>query len=311
MNRACAAVVAAAVALTMQGGCTHDFFVTQIAATPNHGRDIDTSLEADRAERERLGGDHFLRVQVGPPAASIGLWVFEPESTPRGTIFVLHGVADGPFWMRDKARALAKHGYRAMLVGLRGYGASTGDFRGYGVIERRDLVQVLDELETEGWIEGPVGVWGMSYGGAVALMWAGEDPRIGAVVTVGAFSSMRRVVPQVMTLFFPIPVLFTSDEECQTIIDNAADYAGFDPDDASPEQAIVRTSAPVLLIHGDWDWIVPFDHAERLHAAAPGHSTLDRLSATGHLGSYIDFGGHVGQATNEWFDRWLDAESSP
>lgn len=300
-----AAILALGALAMASSGCTHGFFVTQIAATPNHGREIEMTACADQRECERMGADGFVRVEVGPPIASIGLWLFEPASKPRGTVFVLHGVADGPFWMRDKARAFAAHGYRAVLVGLRGYGASTGDFRGYGVFERHDLSQVVDELERLGLIDGSIGVWGMSYGGAVAHLWGASDPRVCAVVTVGAFSSMRLVVPQVMRLMFPIPALFASDEECQSIIDEASGFAGFDPDEACPEAAVAGTSAATLLIHGDWDLIVPYEHAERLHAAAPIGTTLLRLPATGHLGSYIDFGGRVEAASLEWFDRWL------
>ena len=79
-----------------------------------------------------------MRVEVGPPEASIGSLIFDPPDgrEPRATIMVLHGVGDGPFWMRGKARTFAAHGYRAVLVGLRGYGESTGDFRSFVDIAR-------------------------------------------------------------------------------------------------------------------------------------------------------------------------------
>ncbi|MBM4111818.1 MAG: alpha/beta fold hydrolase, partial [Phycisphaerae bacterium] len=288
-------------------GCTTDFFVGQIVATPNYHRAIDTTPEADRREREWMKSDSFLRVPVGPPEASLGAWIFEPPAPPLGTILVLHGIADGPFWMRDKARALAKHGYRAVLVGLRGYGASSGDFRGFGVIEREDLVQVVDEIDRRGLLDGPLGVWGMSYGGAVAIMYAGHDPRVRAVVTVGAFASMRMAVPHTLELFFPIPGLLMSESEQDRLVAMAAAIAGFSANDAAAEVAIAKTSAPVLLVHGDWDWIVPYENGERLHAAAPDHSELVRLPATGHFGSYWDVGGEVERRSFEWFDRHLAA----
>jgi len=310
-----AAIVAAGAVLS---GCT-SFYVTQVACPPNHGKRID--LDAGRhAEIARsMGADRFIRATVGPPEASIGAWIFDPPdgAEPKGTILVLHGVADGPFWMRAKANAFAAHGYRAVLVGLRGYAESTGDFRGFGVLERRDLRQLLTHLQREGLVSGQIGVWGMSYGGATAIEFAGADRRVRAVVAVGAYADMRSAVPGALKTFFPVFTWFTSDEEYQHIVDEVGELGGFDPDDASPERQIRRTTAAVLILHGAWDAIVPIEHARRLHEAAPGHSRLIELSSTGHFGSYLDFSGEVRAASLEWFDRFLvdddaePAESAP
>lgn len=296
-----------AMALLFAAPACGPFYVTQIACPPNHGRAIDCDPARDEGIAESMGADRFVRVDVGPPEASIGSWIFDPPDggEPRGTILVLHGVADGPFWMRGKARTFAAHGYRAVLVGLRGYGESSGDFRSFGVIERRDLRQVLDRLECDGLVVGQVGVWGMSYGGATAIEFAGVDPRVRAVVSVGAFADMRGAIPGALKTFFPVFTWFKSDEEYRRIIDAVGEVGGFDPDEASPVRLIARTTAPVLLIHGDWDAIVSPEHARRLHEAAPGHSKLIEIPATGHFGTYLDFGGRVRDASLEWFDRWL------
>ncbi len=286
--------------------CSADFFITQVIATPNLGREIDVGPEASRRALSEMEADRFLRVTVGPPVASIGAWIFEPPQYPvRGTVLVLHGVADGPFWMRSKAQALAKHGYRAVLVGLRGYGASSGALRGFGIHERHDLVQLVDALDRCGLLEGGLGVWGMSYGGAVAIMYAGQDPRVGAVVAVGAFAAMRPAVSHAMCLFFPFCSAIRDEQQRDLIVDCAAGISEIDADDASAEIAITRTTAPVLLVHGEWDSIVPIENGERLHAAAPDHSVLERLPSTGHFGSWWDLDGRVEALTMEWFDRHL------
>jgi len=293
-------------------GCT-SFYVAQVACPPNHGKTIDLDSQNDAERARSMGADRFMRVAVGPPDASIGAWIIDPPagSAPRGTILVLHGVADGPIWMRGKARYLAQQGYRAVLVGLRGYGESTGEFRGFGVLERRDLRQVVDALDDNGLLAGSLGAWGMSYGGAVAIEFAGDDPRVRAVVAVGAFSDMRSAVPGALKTFFPVLTWFMSDADHARIVDEAGALGGFDPDDASPLRQIKRTTAPVLVIHGEWDAIIPFEHAQRLHAAAPAHSRLIALPATGHFGSYLDFGARVQEASLEWFDRWLAPEWTP
>jgi pimeloyl-ACP methyl ester carboxylesterase len=253
------------------------------------------------------GHQRSMKVPVGPPEASIALWIFDPpaDEVIRGTVLVLHGVGDGPYWMNHKAERLAAEGYRAVLVANRGYSESTGRFRTFGVVEKRDLSQVIDALEEQGELEGGLGILGMSYGAAMALEVAGYDRRVDAVVSVAAFSSMREITPHFIRLLLPVPGLFITEEEFEAIMDDAAARAAFHPDEANAARAIERTEAPVLIIHGTWDFIVPYEHAERLHAHANDDSELMPIPATGHIGAWLDLDGRVARATKTWFDRWL------
>lgn len=302
-------------------GC-QNFFVSLIAFPPNRGVSIESSAARNDHCRRAMGADHFLRVLVGPPEASIGVWVIDPIDPsldddgwpharrnviePRGTIFVLHGITDGPAFVRDKARAFARAGYRAVLIGLRGYAESTGEWRGYGVFERHDLVCVADALEEQGLLARPLAVWGVSYGGATAIQFAAVDPRVCAVVTVGAFADLLAATPSALRAVVPIAPWFYSDAQLRGFALTAAKSSGFHVEQASAIHNIGRIRAPILLIHGEWDLIVPFDHAERLHAAAPEHSHLLMIPATGHFGTFLDFGQRVERASLRWFDAALD-----
>src|SRR5262249_7005553 len=158
--------------------------------------------------------------EVGPPAASLSVWIMDPPqqdlvrvtlpnlrggnmvwcfnrtdrpapsfAAPLGTLIVLHGIYDSKesfsgVW----GRIFASAGYRVVLVDLRGHGRSTGDWMTYGVVESQDLTKVIDVLEERHLVAGKLGVFGVSYGGAVAIQAAALDPRIQAVATMGAFS---------------------------------------------------------------------------------------------------------------------------
>ena len=291
-------------AVLLLSGCS-SFLAERIVHTPNHGRVFSIEDAPSRAEREILDLDGFLRVPVGPPDASLAVWLFEPTDTPRGTILVIHGFEGGPLGVHGKAKNLRRAGYRVAVVTLRGYSDSSGDFRTFGVVERNDLVQVVDALEAQGLLAGDLGVWGLSYGAAMALEHAGIDPRVRAVVAVAGFSSMREVTPHYMRMFLPVIGWVKSDAEFQRLIDEAGAIAGFDPDDASARAAIARTEAPVLLVHGEWDALVPFTHSERLQAAARGHCELVALPVTGHLGAWADGTGTIMRHSRAWFERWL------
>jgi pimeloyl-ACP methyl ester carboxylesterase len=264
------------------------------------------------AVRDVLGLDQQFRVNVGPPAATLSVSVIEPldNQEPRGTILVLHGIWSDSFWMIGTARMLAESGYRAVLVDLRGHGRSTGTQLTYGVREARDLSQVIDALERRRLLVGKLGVYGISYGATTAIHLAGRDDRIQAAVTVAPFSSMRDVVPDYSRTILPGSESVISDETLQQAVDVAGTEGNFDPDLANAIAAIQKTEAPVLIIHGTHDWLVPAYHALRLHEASASHSELVMIPRTGHIMIWFDTTGEVATKTKQWFDRFLGTGKS-
>ena len=277
-----------------------------IVTSPNADRTFDARGDASAGELAR-GVSRQLRVAVGPPAASLSVWIVEPSAgAPRATVLVCHGLHDQKRSLLPVAKQLAGNGYRAVLVDLRGHGRSSGRWLTYGVVEAADLGQVLDALEHENLLAGPVGVYGTSYGAACALMLAGRDPRVRAVVSVAPFATMQDEVPYFIRHSSRVPRWFIADETITRAIDDAGKLAGFDPKQASPLAAIQRTQAHVLLIHGEPDEKTPVEHSRQLHAAAPGLSQLMLIpSAEGHDLFFRDRDGAIARATQAWFKEWL------
>lgn len=236
-----------------------------------------------------------IRVDVGPPRASLSITVMDASTgTARGTVFLLHGIRDRKDSMRRWGQMLADSGFRAVLVDLRGHGRSTGDFLSYGVVEARDLVQTLDALTSRGVALGPAGVMGLSYGAATAIEWAGIDGRIGAVVAIAPFASLRAVAAGYVPIQLP-----------SSFVNGAVDLAGaagsFDPDEASPVGAITRTHAQVLLIHGDDDARIPYWHSALIAAAGRDHAELVRVMGVGHNAIVADPDGTIARRAPAWF----------
>jgi dipeptidyl aminopeptidase/acylaminoacyl peptidase len=236
-------------------------------------------------------------VSVGPPSASLSIDIVD-TAEPRGTVFVLHGIRAGKQWLRGWATMLAEAGFRAVLVDLRGHGRSTGDWMTYGVVEARDLSQVLDALEAKGLARGRVGAMGTSYGAAIAIEWAGIDPRVAAVVAVAAFSSLRAVLPGYTPV--PLPSAFVDGS-----LARAGARAGFDPDLASPLAAIAETRAPVLLFHGREDERIPFSHSEHLAEAAGDRAELVLVPRAAHESIMNDADGSIRTRAPAWFAKYL------
>jgi len=255
-----------------------------------------------------LGVDQQFWVKVGPPEASLSVSVVEPRGkshVPRGTILVLHGVLDRSAVMLPAAWGLADAGYRAVLVDLRGHGRSTGKYMTFGLQEAKDLSQVIDVIERRGLLAGNLGVYGISYGATTSIHLAATDRRVRAVVAIEPFSSARKEVPHFARVVVPGIGLLISDKTYQDSLDEAGRIAHYDPDEADAVKAIQRTSAPVLIMHGTNDWVVPHEQSEHLHAAALDHSELVLIPYLGHVALWVDPGGHVAQRAHDWFDRWI------
>ena len=281
-----------------------------IIYAPNTDKKIDPADDLGADELRRLGIDHQLRVNVGPPPASLSVWIIEPttqqktrDAAPRGTILVLHGIQDQKTSMLRTARSLAARGWRAVLVDSRAHGRSSGQWVTYGAVESHDLVQLLDALQQQQLLVKPVGAFGMSLGGASAIMLAGIDSRVRAVVAVASFATMHDEVFHYARRFFP--EWWLSDDFIGRAIAKAGREAGFNPRDASPLQAMAKTDAHVLLIHGRADKKIPYHDSEVLHAASYDHSELLLLDHEDHDSISRDQNGVVALRSQEWFDRWL------
>ncbi len=314
-------------------GCA-GIFARYVVLSPNAGKTLQV---VSREQPLALPGtviDHRLRIDIAEPApASLSVWVIDPsnerlvdsEATPfplfeptddrprtthppRGTILIAHGFHDQVNEVRYLrwARIFAAEGYRAVLIDMRGHGHSTGNWSTYGVVEARDMMTVLDTLESRGLLVQPVGAAAMSFSASTLVRLADTDDRVDALALISTFTNMRDVIPDYGRA---IGFDMFSDAQYTRIIDSAGEQAGFDPDDADLISRLGRLDTPVLLFHGENDALIPILHAVRLYEAADSATVeLIRIKGVGHT----TLGGDVVEPIRvpmlAWFERYLFAE---
>lgn len=276
-----------------------------VALAPNAGKraaDLERlPLPPELAAR----GGFVLETPVRAPEALLTSWVVPAAGVPtQGTVVLLHGVRLDKRSVAPLAPALVDAGFRVVLVDLRGHGESTGKYLTYGSLEARDVIQVLDALGARVPL-GPVGVFGYSYGGAVAVMTGALDPRVRAVVAASPFASLRSVMVDYERKYLPAPLSLVPDAWFQGAVDDAAKLAGFDPDRSTTLALAPRSQEPVLLIHGLADTQVSPNHSRALDAALGGRAELRLLPGETHESILLDRSGRVRAATTAWFGRWL------
>jgi len=222
----------------------------------------------------------------------------------RGTILLLHGYLQTRNSVTPWAVRLAQAGFRCVLMDLRGQGLSTGDHISFGAFESRDVSRVLDDLGRRGWDVSRVGIFGVSYGASVALVSAGNDPRITSIVAFEPFASAERAVPELMRSAFASEARGISDKQFAAAHVKEAKIAGFAWSDADIPAALARSRAPVLFVHGERDtWISP-DHSRELVKLAPQGSRLVLVPRETHMSLPMQIEPYAQQVI-EWFDTRL------
>jgi fermentation-respiration switch protein FrsA (DUF1100 family) len=180
-----------------------------------------------------------------------GWFVAAPGSSPRVTVVVFNGNAGNRGHRGPLAAALHRHGLQVLLVDYRGYGGNPGTptESGLAADSRAARAYVAGRPDVD---RSRIVYFGESLGTAVAVDLAVEHPPA-ALVLRSPFTSMADVGRHHYP-FLPVRLLLRDR------------FAAIDQ--------IQRIRAPVLVIAGERDQIVPVDHSRRLYDAAAAPKTL-------------------------------------
>lgn len=230
----------------------------------------------------------FEAVEFDGAGVRLKGWLFRSSGPRRGTVVYLHGVGDN----RASGLGLAEHflarGFDVLTYDSRAHGESGGAACTYGYYEKQDLARALDALPV-----GPVVLFGVSLGAAVALQAAADDGRITGVVAVASFSDLT-------TVGHERAPWFASSSNVANAFAVAENEAHFQVDSVSPQAAATHIAIPVLLIHGRADRETPPAHSERIFTALRGPKRLILVPDRGHNDSLSP--SFVWTAIDEWID---------
>ena len=201
-------------------------------------------------------------------------WFFAASApSPRVTVLVFNGNAGNRAHRGPLASALQRHGFQVLLIDYRGYGGNAGAPSQVGL--------AADARAARTYLTGRSDVdlsrlvyFGESLGTAVAVDLAVEHPPA-ALVLRSPFTSMADV-GQYHYPFLPVRLLLRDR------------FPAIDQ--------IRRIRAPLLVVAGGRDRIVPIDHSRRLYDAAMGPKTLRVLPDADHNDDELLAGNEMIQA---------------
>ena len=199
----------------------------------------------------------------------LGAW-YAPPRGGRPVIAYFHGNGGNLAMRAPLVRPFVDAGYGVLLAGYRGYGGNPGSPDEDGLMaDGRAALRFLAGL---GMAPESTVLYGESLGSAVAVRMAAEHGA-GAVILDAPFTSALEVARQQYRF---LPVRWLMRDRYITL------------------ERIAAIAAPLLVIHGTADSIVPAAHGRRLLAAArepkegifvegAGHEGLALLAADGIL----------------------------
>ena len=150
--------------------------------------------------------------EAGGSAVTLDAAVYRPTGEgPHPAVVLAHGFGGSRHDLEETAQEIARDGYVVATYTARGFGASGGlvhlNDPDIEVADARAVVTTLaarSDVQLDGSGDPRVGVSGASYGGALALMLAGADPRVDAVVAAATWNDLAAA-------FYPNHVPGTGD----------------------------------------------------------------------------------------------------
>lgn len=198
-------------------------------------------------------------------------WWVPASATPIGHVLLCHGNGGNIGDRVPNIALLSAAGFDVVAFDYSGYGRSGGRPSEQGTF--RDAVAAREALlRQEGVDPARVLYLGESLGAAVALALALEHPPAGLVLQ-SAFTSVRDIA----RVHYPlIP---------RSLV----------PDAYPSLRLIPRLRAPLLVLHGAHDEIVPLMYGEALFDAAPEPKRIEVLPGVGHNDL-------IARAGRQWID---------
>jgi len=193
----------------------------------------------------------------------LNAWYFPGANSPRA-LLCFHGNAENIGYGLSRIKVLSRLGTNILALDYRGYGKSEGSPDEVGIYRDADAAYRY-LVEARGFEPQNIVIYDQSLGGAVAIDLASRRA-CGGLIVESAFTSVREMARRVLV----IPFL---------------EYAAKSRFDSVTKIAAVR--APILVIHGASDEVIPFSMGQKLYEAAPEPKWFFPVERAGHNDVFI------------------------
>jgi len=182
---------------------------------------------------------------------------WKPPQPGKVLVLYFHGNGGSLWNRRSRAQALTASGRGLLMISYRGYSGSTGTPTEAGI--HMDARAAYDWI-VHSYEPARLVAYGESLGTGVAVRLASEVSLAGLILDA-PYTSTADVAS--LTYWY-LPVVWLMLDQFRSI------------------GIIARVKAPILILHGTDDRIIPFTLGEQLYAAAPEPKRFVRIESGGH-----------------------------
>lgn len=221
----------------------------------------------------------------------------------RGVLLMFHGYGRMHDRMWRYAGFLRPAGYTLLAIDFRSSRARDRRPTTLGYYELQDARATLAWARRQPWAKHqPIGVFGESLGGSVALLLAAERPEVKAVVADCPFASGRRAMEDSFERWAHVPRWPAVPIACAI----ARAVTGHDPGDADVVSAAQRLrDRPLFIVHTAHDDRMGPGQARRVWRAAGAKDVVWFVEDAGHNEGWLKHRQEYERRVLEFFDVHL------
>lgn len=202
-----------------------------------------------------------LSIQVEDSIKLKGYWIQSNTTKTKGIMILIHGIGGCKEHFLGLAGNLANNGIASIVFDGRAHGESGGKYCTYGYYEKQDISKIVDLIKQEN-PTLPIGIWGNSLGGAIAIQALEHDKRIEFGIIESTFTELGQIVYDYQKKMCKgIGVRFITD----TALREAGKIANFNPDEVKPIRSVANIQQPIFIAHGNHDENISYTYGKQLY----------------------------------------------
>jgi len=190
-----------------------------------------------------------------------GYYIHPKVQKTKGIMILIHGIGGCKEHFLNLAKNLESQGIASVVFDGRAHGESGGKYCTYGFYEKQDISVIVDLIKMEN-PSLPIGIWGNSLGGAIAIQALEIDKRIAFGVIESTFTELDQIVYDYQKQITKgIGLRFMSDAALQ----EAGNIANFNPDEVKPIISVTKIEQPLFIAHGNADENINYTYGKLLY----------------------------------------------
>ena len=206
-----------------------------------------------------------------------GYWIKSEQDSARGIIILVHGIGGCKEHFLGLSKDLASEGIETIVFDGRAHGKSEGEFCTFGYKEKFDISKIVDEIKNKN-PNLPIGIWGNSLGGAIAIQALEIENRIDFGIIESTFTELDKIV-----FDYKKRILkgFGIKRLSDYALNQASKIADFDFQKVKPIESVKKIEQPILMVHGDADKNISSEYGCLLYTSpSPRDATLSRMPSS-------------------------------